>query len=255
VSPDVLQRSPFIPVDIASPRLRYRWDEWNVAAAYQPANPELLERLGGLTHRAQVGLTIATAEWIAWRFEGLSDETMPLEYFEAAWAGNVDLAYVEYLDTDDDEWRGPVLGPLNVALTIVIDGLFMADQSSNTAENPCWAHNLASLVLPRIDEFARWHAEVLDRLERHYRAASEEVLFNQRSYAHDPPIARETFSSDLPLVAGSAPELVDGYLRQLNPEANRFLRSPEELQEMGFEGVPYRFVWSPSSGSDAGARQ
>jgi hypothetical protein len=239
----MLQRPHYISADISRPEIRYPWDEWDVSSAYKPADPELLVRLSQLTHRAQVGLTIATTEWITWRFETLANEPLPDEYLEGAWAGNVDLSYVRYIETIDDEWRGPIRGPLNVALMIVIDSLYLAEQSANTAENPCWAYNLASLVLPRTTEFQMWHTAVVTRLETYYKAVPEDArpLFSDQDYSFDPPVSRETFDPAHAFAYDMVPSEVDRYLRSLDYEHNRFLRTPEELSRMGFEGQAYRF--------------
>jgi len=243
----LLPRPPYIPADISRPEIRYPWDEWNVSRTYQPADPELLRRLTLVTHRAQVGLTIATMEWITSRYDALTTETFPSEYLEAAWAANVDLAYAEYIETDDEEWRGPILGPLNIGLKIVVESLFLADQIANPALHPCWAYKLACLVLPETTAFKAWHNDVVSRLEEYYRALPEDAqpLFSADGYVMDPPVARETFNPDVPFNPESAAVLIDRYLRALNYEENRFLRTPEDLQEMEFEGHPYRFPPNP----------
>ena len=91
---------------IADPSLRYRWDEWNVRAAYEPIDGGLRAGLQGLTRRAVTGYTIACGEWVAFRYEGLTDRDEPFERLEAAWAANLDLGYSYPFQTEDDEWRG-----------------------------------------------------------------------------------------------------------------------------------------------------
>jgi len=100
---------------------------------------------------------------------------------------------------------------------------------------------------PETTAFKAWHNDVVSRLEEYYRALPEDAqpLFSADGYVMDPPVARETFNPDVPFNPESAAVLIDRYLRALNYEENRFLRTPEDLQEMEFEGHPYRFPPNP----------
>jgi len=115
----LLPRPPYIPADISRPEIRYPWDEWNVSRTYQPADPELLRRLTLVTHRAQVGLTIATMEWITSRYDALTTETFPSEYLEAAFSDAVSIYLLSlYLDVDYYDLRErdyPLLAPSALA--------------------------------------------------------------------------------------------------------------------------------------------
>lgn len=222
--------------------VRYKWDEWNVKEAYLPAHQELLERLIPLTRRANIALTIATAEWIAYRFELLDPDPMPLQYLEAAWAANIDLAYARYIETDDDQWRGPVRGPLNVALMLVIDGLFLEDENPNPAVNAAWITNLANRVLENTDSFRMWREAAIDRLDAYYRASatSGEDLFGDEGIK-GPLVPREVFDPQFPFTPDLTAELIRSFLSELDVRANPFLRTPEAMRELGFKGRPYSF--------------
>jgi hypothetical protein len=226
--------------NIATPDLRYRWDEWNVKEAYMPADPELLDRLKVLTRRANIALTIASAEWVIFRFEDLSTDPMPFQYLEAAWAGNVDLAYAKYIETNDDEWRGPVRGPLNMALTLVIDALFLEDENPNPAANAAWISNLAERVLPDKTDFRTWREASVERLEISYVALKDvdSDLFEDLD-TKGPYVPREMFDPEYQFKPDQASKLISGFLAGLDYRKNPFLRSSEEMRKLGFRGTPY----------------
>lgn len=241
---------------IADAHADYPWDEWNVKDAYLPPDEELLERYGDLTHRAQVAMTVATAEWIVFRFNNLSSDPMPMQYLEAAWAANVDLAYGTYIETDDDDWRGPVRGPLNVAISIVVDALFCADQTDDPAENPAWMSKLAERVLPEHAQasFKAWRLACLERLEKYYSdpLADESLdadddldeiddLFAERTDQGGPPVPREAFDPTFDFKPERVTQLIGDYLAALDPSKNEFLQSADQMREQGFVGTPYTY--------------
>jgi hypothetical protein len=228
---------------ISSDLLKYRWDEWNVKSHYTNVDHELFDRLCNITHRAKVAMTIAAAEWIVARFDAVSKDAMPRQYLEAAWAGNVDQRYARYIETNDDEWRGPVRGPLNMAITIVADSLFCADESEEPAENPAWMCTLAEHVLPAREGFDLWRHQCVERLERFYSAeeSDEEPPENDEDagdFGGD-PVPCEVFDPEFEFTPAATRDLTDRYLRSLDYSQNHFLRSPAEMAERGFTGTPY----------------
>jgi hypothetical protein len=226
-------------------QLHYEWDEWRVKDIIRPAPESLVETLSPLRDEALVALTIAEAEWIAWRFSSLSnDGTLPL-FLEAAWAANLDLGYTAYFETSPDDWRGPVRGPMNVALTVVMDALFCKDERPVHAVNPGWLSNLAVRVLPDPAPFLAWRDFSIARLLQHYRKPPQpESLFDD-----DPepplPVPPEVFDPAEEFVFERAGEALDRYLSELDPDENPFLRSAAEMAELGFEGVAYRYTDTP----------
>ena len=220
--------------------IRYTWDEWNVKDIYIPADEEMVKRLSGLSHRAIVALTIASAEWGVFRFENLSNDMLPLQYLEAAWAANIDLAYAEYMETQDDGWRGPVRGPLNIAIAIVIDVLFYGDESANPAENPAWMSNLVEHVLADPIQFRNWREICIQRLKKLYPAPKEDDndLFEDEDTG-GVFVPREVFDPEFDFEIEKAEELLKKFLSSLDYISNPFLRIPEEMIEIGFEGTPY----------------
>src|SRR5262245_41652272 len=101
---------------IQDPVIRFAWDQWNVEAIDMPLEKELQERLQRISQRAIAALTIGTAEWIIFRFDGLLTDPEPSQRLEAARAQLVDNRYSSQNDIDMQQWRGPIRGPVGTAL-------------------------------------------------------------------------------------------------------------------------------------------
>lgn len=226
---------------IGQARLLFVWDEWNVVSTYEPTRPDEVARLQTLTKRANCALTIGIAEWILARFEGMDADPDPAHFIEAAWAANIDTRYAYEIDIVDDEWRGPVRGPISMALTFVQDALFAEEAGANSSMNPAWAACFARHVLPDSTAFDAWFAACLARLEQHGRAPHEDDADWFASNADggrllpaqvlDPARAFDPARTDAD---------IDAFLGGLDPRRNEFLSSPEDMVELGFEGTPYR---------------
>ncbi|KQP22420.1 hypothetical protein [Pseudorhodoferax sp. Leaf267] len=238
-----------LPVHIAAahvdqPALRYAWDEWDVHRCYRPADAALQQRLHGLTRRATLGYMLACGEWVAWRLAGLHDRDEPMEVLEAGWAAIVDRLYTFGFETDDDEWRGPVLGPLNIMMTIIVDALHSNDHREDPAVPAAWMSRLAEHVLPDTRAFRRWQESCLVRLHRVCQAPppSAQDLFDHDARDGD-PVPRELYDPNRPYDPGQATQLIARFLEPLEDSDNYFLGTPEEMLDAGFVGVPYR--WPP----------
>lgn len=237
---------------IADPVIRYRWNEWNVRAAYEPIDPQLCQRLQGLTRRSVTGFAIACGEWVAYRYEGLTDRDEPLDLLEAAWAANIDPAYSYPFETEDDEWRGPLLGPLNIMMALVVDALFGHEAIADPAQDACRLTALARHVLPDPAPFQRWQEACLARLHRHctVTATAEAALLDETALDGD-PVPRELYDPMFQFDPAQTATLIKAFLVPLASSQNPFLGTPEEMLDAGFVGTPYQ--WPARSDRDGGS--
>jgi hypothetical protein len=231
---------------ILTPELRFAWDEWNIRDPYMFVQAAIFEALEPLTNKACTALTIAIGEWICARFAPLDPDPIPLQFLEAAWAGVIHPAYCEYFETTDDEWRGPVRAPLAITVTIAADALFRLDADPIVAHRTCWMRNLARHVIDPHDRFDAWFAACVARLAQHHNKQKDPSIATASIFEDFPgqglPVPREAFDLAVAYDATDAPQLLDRYLRSLDPRANPFLRSTEELSEVdGLPGPPYRY--------------
>lgn len=229
--------------NIAADHARYPWDEWKVREYYTDVDERMFDRLDRLSSRATIGLSIACAEWICHRLSKLDSDPAPLQFLEAAWAGVVSSAYCVYTETNDDDWRGPVRGPLNMTIAIVNDALFCLSEDPHGATRACWMYNLAKHVLPDTDAFERWFETIVKRLEKYCPKPpeDEEDMFVEIAGMGD-PIPRDLFDPDLPPDSYRRVGAIDRYLNSLDPSRNPFLVPAADIQ--GVEGVgdpPYSY--------------
>jgi hypothetical protein len=214
--------------------LRYTWDDWKLKEIYGDlSDEELYAELETLSYRASVALTIACAEWVIHRFDAVSNDPVPHEYIEAAWAATIDENYLSQWQPPDEDWMGPIRGPLSVALLIIREAIGTAVHEHEQAIPILYIGNLAEHVLTYPDPFLTWRAEVLKRLTLLYPLNPEETLGDVvPREALDPAFAFQPESTEL---------LIRDFMARLDYQANPFLVTPEEMLELGFDGTPYRF--------------
>ena len=217
--------------NIQDSSLRYTWDDVKYQTAYYPLDDDFLSRMARISQRANVAFAIACAEWIVHRLGKVSKDPMPAEYLEAAWAAVVDACYTRYHETDEDEWSGPIRKPLAVAVMLVVDSIIRMEDDDLPEVDAVSLSNLAEHLLPDSTLFRDWRERVLARLERLYPRNPLDT--------RGVPVPREALDPDFDFRPEMAPELLRHFLRSSNHQSNAFLRSPEEMKAIGFEGTPY----------------
>ena len=229
--------------NIADPTIRYPWDEWNVVEAYQPADPDLMDRMAKLSHRANVAFCTAMAEWVVWRFESLSKDVKPHYYIEAAWASVVHKAYARYIEFEDDDWRGVVRGPLRMSMEILID-LIWGLKDTTPGENVAWMSNLVELVLTDPGPFQEWREHCIRRLEQHYPNSTEnEDLIFDDEFNIGAWVPRELFDLTHPFEPSQARNYIERFVQTLDYKINPFLNDPDEMLEFpDYESTPYQIT-------------
>jgi hypothetical protein len=229
---------------IASPGIRYPWDEWKVNDYFLAIDAKQFERLDKLSHAANLALAVGSGEWICHRFSLLSDDPKPGWFLEASWAGIIHPAYCRDSETIDDEWRGPVRGPLNIAISIAHDGIHRLDTDPHEATRACWMYNLANHILPRNEDFQTWFEKCVLRFEQYHPFLESDDIWEQGPI-FGIPVPREALDPATTYNPEDAPSLLDRFLQRLNPYINPFLLKAEELDGLQeFEGVPYRYLGS-----------
>ncbi len=230
-----------LDAQIANNQLLFPWDEWQSEKAYAPADPALQKRLANLSDRANVAFMLACAEWLIHRFDLVSSDPLPLMYVEAAWAANIHTAYCRYMETNDDEWHGPARGPMNLALAMIVDSLWDA-QDNTPGEYPAWMSNLVLLVLSDSVAFVDWREHVLARLEQHFPVPEDDPddLFEEEDTRGE-YVPREVFDLGLPFDPSNTNALCEQFLNGLDHHQNRCLHHPDEMLNFeDYEDTPYK---------------
>ncbi|MCL1916862.1 MAG: hypothetical protein FWG14_00885 [Peptococcaceae bacterium] len=227
-----------------SPVLRYIWNT-DFVFKYDPE--ERIGKIRNTTTQTKIALCIGVYEWIIWRFHRLTNDASPFQIAEAAWCGSVNNAYLKYFERDPDEYPGPVLDPLHSAMMSI--GTVLSFTAENKDE---WEDGfglilapLAMHVLPDPQPFEKWLEYVTDRLLLLYPEPEddpyEDIFNDHEEERRGPLVAREALDPSFDYHPDQAPELLDNFLRNIDHMANPFLRSPEELMELGIEH-PYRVL-------------
>jgi len=227
----LLPLPPAVASGIADDRLTYEWDEWDVHEYFDFPDDDLEKILADVSGRGSMALTLAAGEWICQRFSKVSSDPAPMQYLEAAWAEQLQPDLCSYIETEDDDWRGVIRGPLSLVITIANDALFCLDEDDDVPERAVWMINLARHVLPSIDAFNLWIQEVLDRLRRHHpRQGSENESLPDDEFALGRPVARELFDTSRPYDPGEELLLISQFLNAVDSQ-NPFLAANEKDDE------------------------
>src|SRR5271169_4587789 len=139
--------------------IRFKWDDWNVEQVEEPIDEKFEKRLQGISQRAVVALTVGTAEWMVYRFEALSEDPLPAQHVEAAWAQVVNWKYgtctwEDY--TAEQDWTGPVRGPLGIAMTRVMYAAQQAEEDGEPELRAVWITKLAQHVMTDPTSYQKW---------------------------------------------------------------------------------------------------
>jgi len=228
-----------------SPVLNYVWDSTRGSLDFQYDPREFISKIRSATIRAKIALCIGVHEWIIWRYHRLSDDLRPYQIAEAAWCGNTKSAYINYYELDHDGFS-PVSGILFDAMVSVGSVL-----KYTVEDKDLWEYMLAYLVriamhvLPDTKPFKTWLEYVTDRLLLLYPAPEddpyEDIFNDHEEERRGPLVAREALDPSFDYHPDQAPQLLDQFLRSVDYKNNPFLRSPEELMELGIEH-PYRLL-------------
>lgn len=216
---------------------------------------KLHNELAKLTTLALATVTTLCAEWLIWRLRGGIDAERLLHYLDATLAWTVDWRY-----RDQSSLKLPKDTPVNQA---VLDGIWLVQL---TTEDRLWRRpglpndKTAALVSVTkqtltAKEQKSYLAWVQSAVETAQRLGSHPAQkwpqwrdFNSDEPAYKQAVApflgttipREAFDPDSGYKPAQREELIQRFLAGLDPKMNPFLRTPEAMKELGFEGTPYR---------------
>jgi hypothetical protein len=91
---------------------------------------------------------------------------------------------------------------------------------------------LVDHIANRQPSYSSWLSESLRRCHRHYPATKTSV-------EEEPPVPREFFDPDFVWSEEAVANAVQQFLGTLDPAANPYLRTPEQMLTAGFKGTPY----------------
>ena len=204
--------------------LGFAWDERRTHEDYADSETGFEERLELLSDAANLALTIALGEWIVAGLRSYDDPDRTIaHYVQSAWAAFSARYSPIYFETDDDDWRGPWRGMLNMTLIVVNDAVFCRDEDPDVADRANQLLFYCQKLYPDLPAFDDWLKESLDRLHSDfsYRDGDAPMI----DLPAIPLIPREVFGPGIARPV-DASALIDLYLDRIAP-SNPFLSGTE----------------------------
>ena len=147
---------------------------------------------------------------------------------EASWAGLIDPTYAVWWEPPDELWLGPIRGALQLAIIFTLEARAAAHDYTDPALSADNAWNIAEHIMTNTQPLTEWKERIIDRLERLYPVDKDDPM-------------GDVVPSDVDFRVEMTEQLVQAFLSWLDPGTNRFLRTPEQMLELGFKGIPYHF--------------
>jgi hypothetical protein len=211
------------------PATDYPWDGWQSTTYFMFIDDAFYARLMPLSDAAATSFALAITEWICARYFQETRTREVLEYIDAVWAASLCNVPVAFIEFPDEDWQGPVLGPLRFAQLIAADLQFEARGDGDFGSRACWAYNLAAYVIgAHKPAFDRWIDECFEVLERHHRL--QKPIWNSifdTEFANDdrcPPNAFCRFGSYDP---AKIQQYIDEHMSRVRQSV--YLTKPHEL--------------------------
>jgi len=251
------ERPQFVPPEVIGSPIDFAWEGARDHIGPTEKVTPLLDQLAGTTTCAQVSMCAGVLLWGAWRFSGLAPVEHDFELAEAAFAWQVDWRYA---DPDRGPKGKPPDQPPAVSATMKLDSLMRSamdvDQYWNSYYQPVretfHSAHIVQHVLPKPARkvFQGWLKSLTTRVKEIAPKPDEEFR-KKKDFAsieeHQAFIARHR---GLPLppdilleghevTAERSRALVQKFITGLDWKANRYLRPPDEMRALGFEGQAY----------------
>jgi hypothetical protein len=226
----------------------YTWtDKTGVRYLGKDLNVRLYRAVDALAYRAKMAVGVAIAEWIVCRFQGLAQLDEAWRRLEAARAVIVDSLYAKDLSFDPNDSLGAsgelrINDALEVALTLLGDAaehyckcnIYLAEPVVNLAM-------LARHVLPAKKEFDAWLEEAVRRAGAAYAPQPPYDKWTKKYDASgEDPVPLELFDPAWTYTPTNAKNALRAFLATLDPKANPYLNTPDEMKAKGFSGTPYQ---------------
>ena len=230
---------PVRAAGIAGTPMKYKWNLEVSRAIRHPLDgehPRLAKALGMVNLPAAFALVLANAEWVAWRFEGIIDIGDALARIEAGYAALADPRYADIPQPDEPfpAQLQDAYGPLKLARMLIPTACeYYRRRDPIVSAVALSMALLARHVCSNRVAFDKWLSAVLRNCHAHYppsKPPSDE----------QGPLPRAFFEAPGHWDVAAGRALLAQFLAELDPAANPYLLSAQDLHGLGFQGTPYR---------------
>ena len=251
------ERPSYIPADLVDAPIDCRWDGAQAHIGPVEVVTPLMKHLGRGTGLAQVAMCAGVLLWMTWRLKTLADVDHNLELAEAAFAYSIDW---RYLNVDAGPKGKAPDQPPALSASKKVNSLVRRALDAQTHWNSFYtpvgetfhAANVVEHIMPksRRADFDAWLTAMSDRMHAHFplpdmpardistfdsKAAAWAYRAPRRGVAVPPQLLDPSFDYD----PAQREDLLREFLSGLDRGRNRYLRSPEDMLSLGFEGQPY----------------
>jgi hypothetical protein len=177
----------------------FAWDEHFTLRYFYFLPAALHDRLLTISPNACFALTIGSAEWILARFAPFDVAEQARHFVNAAWAEMTDDWHCARVRFFREDWKGPVLGPIASAMSILYDSIDGRDHNPVLADRAVWMHNLACHVIDPPGPYLAWFEKTLGRMEQFCSWSEEQAqhydIFDD-AYPVGNPVSSEILMPD-----------------------------------------------------------
>ncbi len=219
---------------------------------------KLFDLIGYKTTCGMLTQAAGIISWGAWRLEGHTDVSVLLQMVEASFAFQVHPYYVdlEGAPTRKPKDRPPAESAAAKLQALLWGGLDADEYWQSYYQPHDSAFHSAYIVrhiMPKNKKqvFSDWLEGMLGRIKKvapkpdEPRVEDPDALSPKERAAYyarhwGQPLPTQILDLELDYQSSKREELVDRFLRELRWKDNPFLRSPEAMKALGFEGKPYQ---------------
>ncbi len=237
---------------IAGKPIDFAWDETNTRQYYfGRTSDQLANKIIPISPRGQIALAAGIAEWIVWRFEGMSDFIDVRDYVAAAWTAVIDFRYATgWVAPSDRPLTGPILKSQWIAALTLDDVVRTVQERSPSEFEVGYVAFFANHVVGRHRAYKAWLEQVMKRLAelsplpettREWYETTDHTPEQIAEFDWGIPVPREALDTTREYDMARAPADFDAFLRSLDPSRNRFLLDAATLREHGM-ARPYTYA-------------
>lgn len=193
--------------------MTFDWDDWDPYEVVGEPNDKLIDKLSKLSFRANLTFSLGCTEWVVFRFSNVSEDPVPYQYLEAFWAFNMSDQFKAPKESEDEDWKGSVRGPINMALMTALNVIYGFEDGTPEPE-AAYSDKIACHVLNSDPLYLKWRDRLLTRLESYKR---------DNKNAFGDPIPREILNTSVIIEPDQSNKLVKKFLSNIQIQTNPFL--------------------------------
>lgn len=191
--------------------LTYDWSDWEARDTFLHDPPDdFAPRMGD---SAALALVIGTSAWIRLRLAHEGNDPLVMQTEGMAWAYMNSPDAAAFFETNLDQWRGPVRGPLGIVVDILLDAMFYRDDDPRISIRMAWIYNLALHVMEAdADAYVGWFADRAEALAAAYPPESGTVSLFGDDPSVGPAVDPDALLPGAEVARGSAKAALYRYL-------------------------------------------